>query len=106
MRSNRSISVNEIDEKRQIFTRVIEALDAKLGKELARERLNLSLLEALLVGVARNIQTVEGLTQEQAAQRFKNLKENDEFTEEKLVGGLSKTARVMGRLKAAVQTFG
>ncbi|ENT5109167.1 DUF262 domain-containing protein [Pseudomonas aeruginosa] len=106
MRSNRSISVTEIDEKRQIFTRVIEALAAKLGKELARERLNLSLLEALLVGVARNIQTVEGLTQEQAAQRFKNLKENDEFTEEKLVGGLSKTARVMGRLKAAVQIFG
>lgn len=105
MRTNRSQSDLEIDQKKALFIRVVNVIKEKLGTEIAGARLNLSLFESLMVGVARNIDKVEALKPTEAVKRLNSLKENDEFTEEKLVEGLSKTVRVLGRLNAAITTF-
>lgn len=106
MRENRNPAPKALDTKRQLFIRVIKAVREKLGPKIAQERLNLSLFEALLVGVARNIDQVENIESADAEKRLSALKAHDEFSEAKLVEGLSKTVRVTGRLNAAVATFG
>lgn len=105
MRTNRNQSDIEINQKKSLFVRVVNVIQEKLGKEIAGERLNLSLFESLMVGVARNIDKVETLSKSEAVARLNTLKKHEEFTEEKLVEGLSKTVRVLGRLNAAIQTF-
>lgn len=105
MRLNRKLGDAAIDEKKDLFVRVVKAIREKLGAEIARVRLNLSLFEALMIGVARNIQNVDQLTADIMIQRFNTLKVHEEFTEERLVEGLSKTVRVLGRLNAAVINF-
>jgi len=106
MRKNRNLSGAEIDAKRNIFERVVKVIREKMGVGENQARINLSLFEALMVGVARNIEAVEQLSAENAATKFEALKKHEEFTEARLVEGLSKTARVTGRLNAAVQIFG
>ncbi|AKU23502.1 DUF262 domain-containing protein [Massilia sp. NR 4-1] len=106
MRTNRSQSDLEIEEKKALFTRVVNVIKDKLGAEIAKERLNLSLFESLMVGIARNIDKAEALPPAEAVEKLNTLKTHEEFTEEKLVEGLSKTVRVLGRLNAAINTFG
>jgi hypothetical protein len=65
----------------------------------------LTVLEALLFGVARNL---EALKQEDAtvvAERFAALTEHEEFSEVSLKEGLSKKPRVIIRLTTAARIF-
>lgn len=105
MRANRNLAVGRVADKKDLFTRVVHVVKEKLGDEIAKGKLNLSLFEALLVGVARNINMIEHITTADALQRLNALKADDEFSEEKLVEGLSKTVRVLGRINAAIKTF-
>lgn len=105
MRTNRNPSPPKIAERELLFKRTTQSVNEKLGNELRQNHPNLSLFEALLVGVARNIDTFEQLTANQALDKLDSLKANDEFSEGKLIEGLSKTSRVLGRINAAIQTF-
>lgn len=105
MRANRNPGDQRIDEWRNLFHRVTKLIRTRLGERLSQERQNLSLFEALMVGVAQNLSAVEQLPPLAVVERFNSLKSNDEFSEIKLVEGLSKTVRVLGRLNAAIQTF-
>lgn len=105
MRANRNPTNAAIATKQNLFARVVKSIREKLGEEIAKERLNLSLFEALLVGVARNIDAVERYSVAEMIQKFETLKGNEEFTEARLAEGLSKTIRVSGRMNAAIQSF-
>lgn len=104
MRSHRKDSEQAVNAKRAIFERVIAVVVEKLAGKLG-ERVNMTFLEALLVGIARNIDNVEAMAVPIIEERFEQLKEDEELSEEKLVEGLSKTVRVQGRLKAAENAF-
>jgi hypothetical protein len=105
MRGNRNLGAGLVADKKNLFLRVVRVVKEKMGVEIAKGKLNLSLFEALLVGVARNIDKVENLTPADALKKLNALKADDEFSEEKLVEGLSKTVRVLGRINAAIKTF-
>lgn len=105
MQANRNLGAEEIAQKKELFERIVKVIRLKLGKRVTQERLTLSLFEALMVGVARNIDKVEALAPAEVGRRFDTLKGHEEFTEAKLVEGLSKTVRVAGRLNAAVRSF-
>lgn len=104
MRLHRKDSNQTIIDKHIIFKRVLAVVANKLKGKLG-ERVNMTFLEALLVGIARNINDVEAMTVPDIENRYDQLKANDELSEEKLVEGLSKTVRVQGRLKAAENAF-
>ncbi|TDK65998.1 DUF262 domain-containing protein [Sapientia aquatica] len=105
MRLNRNLGQNSIDEKKRLFKRVVIAIREKLGNTIKNERLNLSLFEAVMVGFSRNLDKIETLTEAEVVEKFQALRSHEEFAEAKLVEGLSKTARVHGRLNAAIVTF-
>lgn len=105
MRVNRNPNDTVLMSKKILFTRVLSIVLDKLGDIIAKERPNLSLLEALLVGIARNLDVVEKFSTKEMVRRFNNLRSDDEFNDAKLVEGLSKTVRVLGRLNAAITTL-
>ncbi|WLH46674.1 DUF262 domain-containing protein [Pseudomonas beijingensis] len=104
MRSHRKDPAQVIIDKHKLFNRVLAVVVGKLKGKIG-ERVNITFLEALLVGIARNIDNVEVMTVPDIENRYDQLKANDELSEEKLVEGLSKTVRVQGRLKAAENAF-
>lgn len=106
MRRNRHQPPDYIASKRALFEEVVSVINDKLGDRIADDRLNLALLEALLVGVGRNVKVIAAESKEKIVKRFDELKANEEFSEMKLVEGLSKTARVLGRMNAATKIFG
>lgn len=105
MRLNRNLGKDLIANKQDLFNRVARVIRDKLGDHVTQGKLNLSLFEALMVGVARQLNNFEQMTSAEAIQKFETLKAHEEFSEAKLVEGLSKTVRVLGRLNAAVATF-
>ncbi len=105
MRKHRKASKAVLLEKKQLFEKTIDTISEKIGREFLAQRLNLALFEAVLVGVGRNLQKMSKESPVQVSRRFKSLIENEEFGEGRLLEGLAKTARVQGRLSAAIKAF-
>jgi len=106
MRKNRNLSKQRIQVKRALFEKTVDVINQKLGSKIAQQRLNLAVTEALLVGVGRNVDKLARETPAKVGRRFNELVSDEEFSEGRLLEGLSKTGRVQGRLGAAVKSFG
>lgn len=104
MRAHRKEASKALSDKHLLFKRVLAVVVTKLEAKLVN-KINMTFLEALLVGIARNIENVEVMTVADIEIRYEQLKADSELSDEKLVEGLSKTVRVQGRLNAAVSVF-
>lgn len=104
MREQRHKSPAELAALQEHFENVVAVISDKLGG-LIGGKVNLTLFEALLVGVGRNLQHLQAEGKQAMEARFAELQAHEEFSDVKLSEGLSKTARVLGRLNAAVNVF-
>lgn len=104
MREKRNVSQLDLDVMELHFEEVVNIINDKLGSSIAG-KINLTLFEALLVGVGRNVDKLQTEDKQSMEARLKALQDHEEFSDAKLSEGLSKTARVLGRLNAAVQVF-
>jgi hypothetical protein len=71
-------------------------------------RRSLAVIEALLVGMARNIEHLQAVADQDAARvlaAFEEMLLGAEFSEERLRGGLADAERVKGRIGAAISAF-
>lgn len=91
--------------KRMQFDQAVTYLDRLVFDEKAPPKLSITLLEALLVGVAANIPEVLSDDPVTAKTKFLSLVEDEAFTEESLREGLSKRLRVINRLERAISIF-
>jgi|WetSurMetagenome_2_1015567.scaffolds.fasta_scaffold05552_7 hypothetical protein len=105
MDDNKNIDAKEISRKEGLFKRTINIALHRLFGGTAPVKIPLSVIEATLVGIARNIDDVEGMTNAQIKERYQNILANDEFSEKKLLEGLSGKPRVIGRISAAINAF-
>jgi hypothetical protein len=62
-------------------------------------------MEALLVGVGRNIEALDTETSATLQARFKEVQSHPDFSEAALKEGLSKKPRVIARLQIATKIF-
>ncbi len=106
MDDNKDISPADAQAKRVLFTRTVSAVLNKVYSGNAPTKTPLSIVEATMVGVARNIDRVEQMSQNVATQCYHRLLEHEEFSEQKLIEGLAGKTRVIGRMTAAAQAFG
>lgn len=95
----------ELSNKEALFMSTVNLIWLKLFEQNLSQPLSTTVLEALLVGVSRNIPSLEALSHQQLFARYNELISLDEFKEEKIREGLAKTNRVQGRLLAAVKIF-
>lgn len=106
MRENRHANKKSVTSKKELFEKVVNVIHIKLGDTLLEQRINLALFEALLIGVGRNVDKLANESKTKMLKRFGTLKSHEEFSDGRLLEGLSKTTRVLGRLNAAVKVFG
>lgn len=95
----------EIDAKRSVFERTVSLLYRRILGGVPPPKQPMSVLEAVLVGVALNIDDLERLPDPQLRSRYQALLSHEEFSETKLLEGLSGKQRVIGRIEAGVTTF-
>lgn len=105
MADHRSPSPSFVDEKTEKFNRVVDLVYGTIFAGRIPTKLGISVLEAILVGVARNLEHVEMLPAMRVKAMYSRLLEQEEFSDEKLREGLAGRARVISRLNAATSIF-
>lgn len=104
MKHNRKIEEEEIDRKKTLFNRTVKLIMEKIfiGEP---QNLSVSILEALLVGVAKNIDTLESKTHVLIISCYQALKDSPEFSVESLSEGLAAKIKVQERINRAISAF-
>lgn len=105
MHANRHAKDDFLTNKKDIFNRVMSLLVGKVFPEGPPVRIPTSVMEAALVGMARNIDHLEQLSPEQVVQRYHTLRGRPEFNEDAVAEGLSKIDKVKARFTAADAVF-
>lgn len=105
MHPRRDLSEADLTLKRQTFTRVVVVLQ-KIFPDGPPEKLPTAVVEALLVGIGRNIDFAEQLSDADLKAKFDQMRASEPFSEEGLAEGLSKKEKVDSRLAEATSTFG
>src|SRR5258708_1065059 len=105
MHDNRDASDRSIQEKRDLFQRTVNCIFDVIFTGQAPGKLSVTLLEALLVGVSKNIDALAALPPQELQARYQKLAIDQEFSDAALREGLSKKPRVAARLAAAVRIF-
>ncbi len=95
----------QLEEKRQLFIRTVSIVHERVYNEPAPSRTPISIIEATLVGVARNINMLWGLTANEIKKRHEKMLQHEEFSEQRLSEGLAGKQRLTSRIGAAVNAF-
>lgn len=105
MHQYRLASKIELDEKRKIFIRTSSVLARSLNHEGIAKPSN-TLIDAALVGIARNIEKLELLADADLVARMMLLKEQPSLSPVNLKSDTTATEKVKNRVTAACQIFG
>ncbi len=105
MDDNRNPSEQFLNEKRNIFIRTIHIIYEKIFEGKIPAKFAISVFEALLVGISLNLPSLESKSNQVVQTMYQNLLAHEEFSEQKLIEGLSGKQRVIGRMSAAKDIF-
>jgi hypothetical protein len=105
MADNRKLGPDELDSRRKAFKDALNVVYSKIFDSKAPTKLPLSVMEATLVGVAKNLPSIEGKNASEVKGMYTRMLEDEEFSQEKLNEGLAGKDRVKGRIEAAVASF-
>lgn len=102
---NRNLSDSEIAPKRHLFERVIDLIYLKLFNSSKLPSYSKALTEGLLIGIAKNISSLEGETEHNLQEKLDNLLQDNNFSVENLKEGLSRKEKVISRLERSIEIF-
>lgn len=104
MKANRKLNFDPIEDKKSRFQRSIDLIFNNIFDKKSW-KLSVSVQEALLVGVIKNLESLEEKSSEELKNKFKELQEIKAFSSDRLKEGLSSKARVNERMSAANLIF-
>ena len=104
MHPRRDLADQEINHKYRLFERTAAVVDSMFPNN-QNGWLPTAIVEALFVGVMKNIESVEKLGGQELRDRFSALRAAQPFGEENLAAGLSKKEKVLSRLNEAIGIF-
>jgi len=105
MYDNRDASQSFLQQKRSLFQQTVDLIWDQIFSGVPPAKLSVTVEEALLVGVSKNIQILATTTAAVLRSRYKKLIAHAEFSDTALREGLSKKPRVIARLAAAIDVF-
>lgn len=105
MADNRRLDEANLSHKRVIFKDSLNIVFSKIFDSKAPAKMPLSVMEATLVGVAKNLSSLRNKDADEIKKRHSRMLEDEEFSQERLNEGLSGRDRVKGRIMAAVSSF-
>jgi hypothetical protein len=105
MEENRCLDEGSLNKKRDIFNRTVDIVYRKVFEGKVPSKLSITILEALLVGISRNLDFLETQPAQVVKSLYEKLQNHEEFSETRLSEGLSGKTRVIARLSAAEKIF-
>lgn len=105
MNNHKKASDKELDEKRTIFNRTVAVIYEKISDSKSLPKISIALLEALMVGIASNIEHLEKTGKSVIQKYYENIKNDINFSEANLREGLSSKEKVISRLSVAKKIF-
>ena len=106
MHDNRNPNESSLAKRRALFQETIDEITVKLFDSKSPRKLPITIVEALMIGVSTNIDTVKRLDSNALKNRYARLIADPQFSDTALREGLSKKPRVNERLDAAIKIFG
>ncbi len=92
-----------VDSRKVIFERVIDLIYHRVLSKKRLPQISRTTIEALFVGVLRNIACLEAAAKQDLSQLFDDIRKDDRFSVANLKEGLSHTDKVQGRLDRAIE---
>jgi len=105
MADKRNPSDNFLKNKRELFLNTVDIIYKKIFAGKVPSKLTVTVLEATLIGVSRNLSNLKRLTDLDTQKLYQELLKHEEFSEKKLSEGLSGRPRVVNRLNASIKIF-
>lgn len=105
MDSTREISEAELSSKRILFERLVDLLYLRIFDQNKFPTLSKATTEGILVGIARNIETLEQKSDAELRDLVNQLRQDELYSVENLKEGLSAKDRVIARLNRAQEVF-
>ena len=105
MHANQNLDADLIISKENIFDRTVHFIYDTLFEKKPPKKLSLTIMESLLVGISKNIESVSSKTSEELTLLYTRLLSEPEFSEEFLVEGLAQKRKVIDRLNKAILVF-
>jgi uncharacterized protein with ParB-like and HNH nuclease domain len=103
MKSNRKLSSEKIEEKKKLFISVVDFINSR--KDAFTIPASKAALEALLIGIAKNLLTISSLSTDQL--REKTGRFDSEITNSsELMQGTAQKAKVLTRIGKSIEIFG
>lgn len=106
MEDNRDPDDGTISIKRELFTKTVKLVYEGIYLKRPHVKMSLTVMESVIVGVGKNISSLETSGPDVLYNRYKTLISRDEFSEKSLIEGLSKRQRVIDRLNIAINVIG
>lgn len=93
------------EDKRDLFRRTVEIVFERITDGRDLPRVSRATIEALFVGIARNIESVERRTAQRLKTMFDTLRGADEFAPQNLKNAITTRVKLIARMQRAVATF-
>ncbi len=94
-----------ISSKKHLFERVVDLLYIRILDSNKLPHISKATTEGLMIGIAKNINTLEGLNDEVLKTYYDNLRNDPLYSIENLKEGLSQKDKVVSRLNRAIEIF-
>lgn len=91
--------------KKALFTGTADCIFNKVYRGKPPGKISLTIMEATLVGVGMNINSLQALNANEVEARYKKMVSQKEFSEASLTEGLSKKQKVIDRLDKSIGIF-
>jgi hypothetical protein len=105
MQDHRNPSEQFLRKREELFQKTIDCIADEIFDGQSPSKLSVTVLEALLVGVSKNLDVLPTVTKATIKQRYERLTDDPEFSDAALREGLSKKPRVISRLNTAIRIF-
>lgn len=105
MSDKRNIENGDSDKMTALFKETTEIIYKKIFSESAPTGISISVLEATLVGVAKNKDTLKALDKIAVKAKYDQMLTHEEFSDARLSEGLSGKPRLIARMNAAIAAF-
>jgi len=94
-----------LKQKKMLFTQTVDCVFDKIFAKEPPLKLPTTILEAVLVGVSKSVDSLRAMEATLVRSRFDEMRSHQEFSELALKEGLSKKQRVITRLNTATRIF-
>jgi hypothetical protein len=107
MKKNKNINQNSKTQKYTLFKRTTDLIHKYFSDRKSLSDISSKvIMEGLLIGVAKNLDYLETISQENFREKFIQLRQSTPYTVQNLSGGLLQKGKVESRLDKAIEIFG